>query len=1129
MKKKKLKQKFPLRELKKLFCIMKLIFVFLLLSSNFVWASQTYAQITSLNLDLNNVPLEKVFDAIRQQSEFEFFYNNDQVNTSVKVSVKAKNADIKTILEEVLPAIYEYKIKDRYVLINKRKEVTSVISPQPQQTRKKISGIITDKEGESIIGANIMVKGTSNGTITDINGNFELDVLQYPAEIKVTYIGYDELELTITEQDRMPLSIVLTQAQQYLEEIVVVGMNNRQTRRSITGAVSTIQTKELIQSPVANISNALAGKLPGLITVQSSGEPGSDAANLYVRGLGTYGSSAPLVVIDGLPRNKVDLDMLDPNEIESITILKDASSSSLYGIQGANGVVVVTTRRGGGSNDKIKISFTLQQAVQQPIRLPKTLSSYEQALYNRTVDYNDGQPMRYTDEVLDKIKSGSDPYLYPNTNWFDVVLRDYSQQQQYNVNISGSAGKDHRVNYFISGSYINQGTLLNHEDVFKSNYGVSSKYERYNFRSNVDVKATKMLDIRIDLAGRLETRIGPSESFTHVFNIITSRLPGSQAIWNPNGTLAAGSLLEIPYQNNPYGVITQSGYYNNSANVMSGTLSAKHALDFITQGLSVQGFFSFENSSNLNRIWRQTFEQFWYRGLDEEGEPIYQDYSTKGRLAASTGSSVSRFTYTDLRLNYDREFEKHQVSGQLLGNRTLKNIQSSEYMYAYQGLSARVTYNNAHRYFAEFNLGYNGSENFPPGRRYGLFPAFSAGWVISDEPWFNSLDWIKIIKLRGSYGVVGNDLIGGQRFLYITEFGPGGGLGSIFPSGYYFGTTNGGTLSAGGHNETKVGNTFVTWEKAKKMNVGIDISLFQGNAFNFTLDYFREHRDNILTEAGSVPDFIGILNVAPRNSGKVFNHGFEVEMRINKQLTRNFSFFTNIQGTFAKNKVLENDQPTPEFDYQDLRGYEIGYSLGYHAIGFFQDQADIDNSPVQNFGPVIPGDIKYFDKNDDGIIDPSDRVPIKSFSVPTFTGGLSIGVNYRHFDFSLTFNGSLGGTARLWAYPSSVINLQRWSDSNKENALLPVPHTTANNTVLSDQNLMKTDYLKLRNLEFGYTLPASLLEKIRVPNARVYINAQNVAVWDRIWLKDRDPESAGSGTLPYPIQRVFNLGLRFDI
>lgn len=998
------------------------------------------------------------------------------------------------------------------------------------QAEKVITGIVQDVNGEPIIGASVIQDKTSNGVITGVDGSFSLNVPE-GAKVVIACLGYQDNVITVGKQTHFV--ITLQDSAEFLEEVVVVGMNNRQTRRSITGAVSTIQTKELVQSPVANISNALAGKLPGLITVQSSGEPGADAANLYIRGLGTYGSSAPLVVIDGLPRNKADFDMLDPNEIESITILKDASSSSLYGIQGANGVVVVSTRRGGG-NAKPKISFTVQQALQQPIRLPETMSSYQQALYHRATDFNDGQPMRYTDEVLEIIKSGSDPYQYPNTNWFDVVLKEHSWQQQYNINISGSAGKDNRVNYFISGSYINQGTLLNHEDVFRKNYGVNSKYDRYNFRSNVDVQATKRLNIRIDLAGRLETRVGPSESFPYVFQVITSRKPSSQAIYNPDGTLAAGSALEIPYQNNPYGVITQSGYYTHQSNVMYGTVSAKYDLDFITDGLTVQAYFSFENTNNLNRIWRQSFEQFWYRGLDKDGNDFYQDYTTKGRLAASTSSYVERYTYYDIRLNYDKTFGKHQVNAQLLGNRTLKNLQYQEYLYAYQGLSARAAYNYAQRYFLELNLGYNGSENFPPGKRYGVFPAFSAGWVLSDEPWLNSPDWLKILKIRGSYGTVGNDQIGGDRFLFITEFGPGGthahaGAATIYPGGYYFGTTNGGTLAAGGHNEIRVGNEYVTWEKAKKANVGFDLSLFHNNAVNLTFDYFYEKRDNILTAAGSVPDYVGIDNVAPRNSGKVLNQGLEAELRIMKQVSRDFSFFANFQVTYAKNKVLENDQPTPKFDYQDLRGYEIGYDLGYKSLGYFKDQADIDNSPKQNLGlDPIPGDVKYQDTNNDGIVDVDDRVPIKCFSVPTFTGGLSLGINWKGFDFSMMFSGATGGTARLWAYDSSIINLQRWTESNKD-ALLPIAHTSANNNVTSDWNLMSTDYLKLRNIELGYTIPSHLLNRIKISSARVYINGQNIAVWDKMWLKDRDPESAGSGTLPYPLQRIFNIGLRFDL
>lgn len=997
------------------------------------------------------------------------------------------------------------------------------------QSERVITGIVKDANGEPVIGASVIQDKTSNGVITDIDGKFSLTVPE-GSEIVIACLGYQDAVVKIGKM--VHYAVVLQDSAEFLDEVVVVGMNNRQTKRSITGAVSTIQTKELVQSPVANISNALAGKLPGLITVQSSGEPGADASALYIRGLGTYGSSAPLVVIDGLPRNKADFDMLDPNEIESITILKDASSSSLYGIQGANGVVVVSTRRGGG-NARPKISFTVQQALQQPIRLPETMNSYQQALYQRATDYNDGQPLRYTDEVLDIIKSGSDPYNYPSTNWFDVVLKDHSWQQQYNINISGSAGKDHRVNYFISGSYINQGTLLNHEDVFRKNYGVNSKYDRYNFRSNVDVQATKRLHVRIDLAGRLETRVGPSESFPYVFQVITTRKPGSQNIFNPDGTLAAGSALEIPYQNNPYGVITQSGYYTQQSNVMYGTISAKYDLDFITEGLTIQGYLSFENTSNLNRHWRQSFEQFWYRGLDKEGNPVYQDYTTKGRLAASTSSYVERYTYYDVRLNYDRTFGKHQINAQLLGNRTLKNLQWQEYLYAYQGVSARAAYNYAQRYFVEFNLGYNGSENFPPGKRYGVFPSFSAGWVLSDEPWLNSPEWLKIFKIRGSYGTVGNDQIGGDRFLYITEFGPGGvwvdGNSNIFHSGYYFGTTNGGSIAAGGHNEIRVGNEYVTWEKAKKANIGFDLSLFHNNAVNLTFDYFYEKRDNILTPAGRVPDYVGITNVAPRNSGKVLNQGLEAELRIHKQISRDFSFFTNIQVTYAKNKVLENDEPTPKFAYQDLRGYEIGYSLGYKSLGYFMDQADIDNSPKQNLGAeVIPGDVKYQDTNKDGTVDVDDRVPIKCFSVPTFTGGVSVGVNWKGFDFSLMFSGATGGSARLWTYDSSIINLQRWTEKNK-GALLPIAHTSANNNVTSDWNLMSTDYLKLRNVEIGYTIPSHLLNRIKISSARIYLNGQNLAVWDKMWLKDRDPESAGSGTLPYPLQRIFNIGLRFDL
>ena len=351
--------------------------------------------------------------------------------------------------------------------------------------------------------------------------------------------------------------------------------------------------------------------------------------------------------------------------------------------------------------------------------------------FKRDMDMNDGQTERYTPEVLDIIKNGSDPYLYPNVNWFDEILKKNSMQSQYNINISGSAlGK---LRYFISGSYVNQGTLLKHQDIFEKNYGVKSKFDRYNFRSNVDLDATSMLNIRIDLAGRLETRVGPGSDFSNVFSVITTRSPSSQPVFNPDGTLGAGSALEIPFQQNPYGIVTQSGYYTRHTNVMSGTLSAKHKLDFITKGLSAQVYFSFESNNYQHTTRLQSFDSFWYKGKDATGEAIYQPHSVKSRLSTTDSRWVERYTYLDVRLNYDRTFaEKHQISAQLLGNRTLRS-QNAELPYAYQGISSRIAYNFDTRYYLEANIGYNGSENFPPKKRYGFFPSFSAGWVLSDE------------------------------------------------------------------------------------------------------------------------------------------------------------------------------------------------------------------------------------------------------------------------------------------------------------------------------------------------------------------------------------------------------------
>lgn len=1079
--------------------IMKL-FTFFLFVATLQISAKSYSQ--NVNFTGSNIPLTKAFREIEQQTGYSFFVNHQLLKDAKPVSLSLKNATIYEALEACLAnQKLTYLIIDKTVILKSRNKADEF----PQTLT--VSGKVTNDAGEVLPGTTVLVKGTSIGATANAEGYYQITAPSMKDTLVFSFIGYEKQEIPINGSTT--INVRLGVSGRSMDQVVVVAMGNQQTRRSVTGAVATIRTKELKQSPVANLSNALAGRLPGLITVQASGEPGNDAAKMFIRGIGTYGNTAPLVVIDGLPRSQEDFNQLDANEIESVSILKDAASTALYGIQGANGVIVVTTKR-GGSNQKPLISFTAQQAVQQPVRLPRMMSTYQQAEFYRELDKNNNQPERYNDEVMQIIKDNSDPYLYPNVNWFDALLKNATTQNQYNLNISGSTNN---IRYFVSGSYIGQGTLLKYGDEFETNYGLKTKFNRYNFRSNIDVDATKMLHIRIDLAGRLENQVGPSSGFSNFFNEITDRSPAAAPIFNPDGTLGGGSALNIPYHQNPYGMITRGGYYTNYTNNMYGTLSAKHDLDFITRGLSAQLYFSFENQNYKNTTRLQEFDSYWYKGVNSVGDSTYQQVGIYSRLSTSGSSSIERNNYLDLRINYKRLFGDHAVTGQLLANRTLRVI-NDELPYAYQGVSGHFTYNYKAKYYGEVNIGYNGSENFPKKRRYGFFPAFSAGWIVSEEPFLQDIGWLNFLKLRASYGKVGNDKIGGDRWLFVSDFAPGGG--------YAFGVS---PSHAPGYNENRVGNNYITWERATKSNIGFDFSLAKEKNVQFSFDVFWEKRVDILTPPGTVPDYIGIENLAPRNTGIVLNRGFEGEMKLNWNIGA-VHLFSNLQITYARNKVIQNDEPYPKFSYQDLRGYSVGHVLGYQAIGLFKDQADIDKSAKQTFsGTVIPGDIKYRDVNDDGVIDPNDRVPIQIQNVPHCVGGISIGGSYRSFDFSLLLNGAAGGSSFVSLYDGSLLWLERWNQSNPY-AKIPVAHNTLNNQVTSDFFVQKTDYLKLRNAEIGYNLPENFLRTLRIQEARVYINGQNLLMWDRLWLKDRDPESAGSVYyVNYPIQRIINLGV----
>lgn len=1100
-------EKYRIRSVnKRFFRIMKLTSLILLISCMHLSASSLAQKV---NLKVQNGSLKEVFKELNKQTGYFFIYDKDVLKNAKPVNVSLSDVS----LENALTIIFNSQPL-RYVL-DKNTLIISEGSKrvESQQENIIISGRVYDTNvpPNALADVSVFVKGTSLGTKTDFQGHFSISVPK-GSTLLFSMTGFQPVE-RIFQKEEQNVSLSLETEVSALDEVVVVGMNIRQTKRSVTGAMSTIETKELKQSPVANLNNALAGRVPGLMTVQASGQPGSDAAAMYIRGVSTYGSNkSPLIVIDGLPRSEGSFSQIDPNEVESVSILKDASSSALYGIQGANGVIVVTTKR-GKQDQQPAIDFTNQTGILQATRSPQLASTYEYASkWERIYSDNSGFSTPFNDDVLDRLKDGSaDPYLYPNINWYDEILKPISPQQQNNINVSGSSNI---VRYFVSGSYLHQGTILKHQDTFFNNYGKKSGFNRYNFRSNVDIKANSSLTVQVDLAGRLEKRTGPSSGFEDIFNTLRWVAPFSMPVFNPNGTLGMGSAVQVPYWKNLYGAVTQAGYYENSTNAMYGTISATHKLDFLVPGLSAQGFFSFENNNYSNTARTQNFNAYNYKGLDLDGNPVYSQHAIESTLSTGGSNSIDRSNYLDFRLIYQKQISDHSITVQILGNRTLRTI-NQELPYAYQGVSARVGYGYLNRYFAESNLGYNGSENFPSDRRYGFFPSGSIAWIASDESFFQGVNWLKYLKVRGSYGVAGNDKIGGQRWLYLTDFAPGGG--------YSFGVNPSGRP---GYNESRVGNPYVTWERSKKSNVGFETSLFHQDLISLSLDLFYEKRTNILTAPGTVPTYLGISNLSPLNSGVVENRGLDGEFTVRKNWS-DWAFFSTVQFTYAKNKVLENDQPTPAFPYQDLRGYPVGYQLGYRSLGLFRDVDDIRTSPKQTFDNItIPGDVKYEDVSGNGTIGPEDRMPIRMFNVPTWTGGFSLGVTYKGLDVSVLMNGAFGGTAVFKPKTNDQRTIAKlWTEKNKD-ARHPVPKEGLNNSMsATDFWLQSTDYIKFRNAEIGYVLPPIING---VKYARIFVNGQNLAIWDKLWVKDRDPETTADAMV-YPIQRVFNFGVNIRL
>lgn len=999
---------------------------------------------------------------------------------------------------------------------------------------KQISGVVNDAFGP-VIGASVLEKGTSNGVITDLDGNFKLTVSNDNAVLLVSYVGYKTQEIPVA--GKTSFSIMMKEDSEMLEEVVVVGYG-AQKKESVVGAISQVSNKELLSSPAANVSQAIAGKISGVITSQTSGAPGSDDTQIYIRGRATFaGDAQPLVLVDGVERS---FSQIAPDDIETISVLKDASATAVYGVRGANGVMLITTKR--GKEQKPEVSLTANFQLQSPTRKDTYLNSYQSLTLLEEALSNDGLPSQYSANDLEMFRkssagelSGIDAMLYPNVDWYDEVLRSNAPAQRYNVSVRGGTK---RMRYYASVEYYNQQGLV--KDLSNDKFGNSSSpsFTRYAFRANMDLFLTKDLTFSINFGTRFEERGGSnsaeSANYSEIFYEMNHTpgwlFPVKTEVQNgeKRQNIYGGS---SQYQNNIVGRLAEAGFYRSTNTINETNFIADYKMDWLTEGLSAKAMVSFDYDSFNKKLYSKSFATYELNDRNNyDNIDAYNSFNSDGELAGSQDRNAIYKLYMEAQINYARKFGKNDVTGMVLYNQNDYRV-NDELAKRYQGIVGRATYGYDDRYLAEVNFGYNGSENFMKGRRFGFFPAFSLGWRISNEEFMKGTStWLNNLKLRASYGQVGNDVyqINGvaQRFLYEENWQQIG-------NDYYFGNTG-----MSGIYESQYPNYGVTWERAHKYNLGLEFGLWNG-LLNGNIDLFYEKRDDILTEFLTRPQWVG-TTMAAGNLGKTINKGFEIELKHSNRIGKDFTYNAGLTFSHAKNEIKNMDEPALKTGYRKREGHAIGQYFGLVCDGFVT-QNDIDGGklPVSTFGNVQAGDLKYRDMNADGFIDERDETFIGYSDVPENTYALTLGANYKGWGFSIMFQG-VDHVSRYYDAESmyAFINggkvkehhLQRWNPAKSESenlasARYPLLHYDSYGDHNQRQNsffLKNGAFIRLKNIELSYTLPAKWSKVAGMSDCRLYVNANNLITWDH--LDDLvDPESNGSNR--YPIMKTVNFGV----
>lgn len=1024
-------------------------------------------------------------------------------------------------------------------------ESETVAGVEQQQTKRTITGtVVTGDTNEPAVGATVYLRNSTTGTITDTDGKFSIAIEGLGGVLEFSYIGYKTQEVALVGQSN--INVTLQPDNEVLDEVVVVGYGS-QRKESVVGAISTLDVTKLIV-PTSNLSTALAGQLSGIVAMSRSGEPGKNsAADFYIRGVSSFtGNTSPLVLVDGVER---DLDLVDTEDIASFSILKDASASAVYGVRGANGVILITTKK--GAVGKPQVNVRTEFGFTQPTKKPKMVNSAQWAeLYNEAYSTN-----YYSAEDIEMYRSGADPDLYPNVDWFDTMFNNMAANQRVNLNITG--GSD-IVRYYVAGSFYNESSIYkNAGNIY--GYDSSIRYNKFNFRANVDLNLTKSTVINLNLANIYEKSFGPGfgDTDSDIWSYLFMTSPNAFPVEYSDGRLS-GPSTDSGY--NPWNMLVHSGYreqFWNSAQSLIGVTQDIGALWEPLKGLTANIKFSWDawNTTLQRRSKSPTF--YHARGRAEDGSLIYDDENGDGiwepvhtgdeTLSYGIGRSGTMTRYVEGSLTYNRLFGEHRVGALFLYNHkiytdTQAGSSSASLPYKDQGIAGRLTYAFRDTYFLEVNMGYNGSENFARGHRFGFFPAVALGWMMSSEKWFEpATKVIDMLKWKASYGKVGNDDIGGtRRWVYEPTIVTGG-------SWYYGQSANQG---GSGIRVGEVENLEASWEEALKLNAGVEFSLF--NKVRVQADYFREKRQGIFLQRAGLPAIVGVSTVPYVNIGETLNQGFDATVEYMHKV--NDDLFITARGnfTFNRNKLINNDEPDWEYRYQNRIGKPFGSGgstqpFGLIALGLFESEEEIANSPVQNFGEYRVGDIKYQDVNGDGIVDEQDAVAIGYTNLPEITYGFGATAQWKGWDFNLFFQGVArtsfflsGSSIRS---PFSTGNMERaainedvygnvWMSTNtaEQNAGVTYPRLSAgsggagstNNNRASTWWLRDGSFLRLKSMEIGYSLPQHILQKSFIKSLRFYISGNNLLCFSpfKLW----DPEKGTSDGSGYPLNRTFSIG-----